>query len=239
MSAGAWQRANIWTESGENYVLRSASCSRNRTKDFLSHLLRPHPREARVNKHTKSRKLQKYRMETIRALTAQTKHRFTCRSRFWPSSDCDRSLYLLLECLQLEKRWYQMALPWHNLATSRTFTRNPENSHWANIWGRERVCGDSGDVMGRFKKKICLELRSHERKCFHRIKIQTLVKFSRRLKLQRNLSYCESANLSDTMGKVCKNNEILLRNPLKTKSPAFQDIHLRKGSVKSSGPQYH
>lgn len=142
MSAGAWQRANIWTESGENYVLRSASCSRNRTKGFLSH-----------PKHTKSRKLQKYRMETIRALTAQTKHRFTRRSRFWPSSDRDRSLYLLLECLQLEKRWYQMALPWHNLATSRTFTRNPENSHWANIWGRERVFGDSGDVMGRFKKK--------------------------------------------------------------------------------------
>lgn len=95
------------------------------------------------------------------------------------------------------KWWYQMALQWHNLAVSRTFTRNPENYDFANIWGRKSVFGDSVDVMGRLKKFI-LELWSYKYvyKCFYRTKIQMLVKFAKSLKLQFR-SYMT----------VCKNNE--------------------------------
>lgn len=99
----------------------------------------PHPREACVNKHISSRKLQQYRMEKIRALTIRTQHRFTCHPvfladyRFWPF------LPFFIGVFTAGKGWYQMAMHWHNLAVGRTFTRNPENYHFANIWGRERV----------------------------------------------------------------------------------------------------
>lgn len=123
-------------------------------KDFLLPL-EPIPCEAWVNKHSNGRKLQKYRMERIRALPTQTTHRVSCYSPFWLSSDFDHSSYLLLECLQLEKggtRLFSHDIIWqpagHLLEIQKTVI--------AHIWGRERIFGHSVDVMGDFKKKICL-----------------------------------------------------------------------------------
>ena len=82
-----------------------------------------------INEHSNGRKLQKYRMERIRALPTQTTHRFSHYSPFWLSSDFDHSSYLLLECLQLEKggtRWPCTDIIWqpagHLLEIQKTIT---------------------------------------------------------------------------------------------------------------------
>lgn len=77
--------------------------------------LEPNPREASVNRHKNSRKIQKYRMGKKSGLSQLKLSRFTCYSRCRLSSDCDHASYLLLECLQLEKggtRWPSTDVIW-------------------------------------------------------------------------------------------------------------------------------
>lgn len=165
---GTWQLANIWIEPRES---SSAQLHATGTEWRISSpTVSPQPRETSANKHTKSRKLQKIGYFT-RPLTTQTKYRFIYMPYLILAAQWLGPFFLFITGIfTAGKRWYQVASHWHDLATSRTFTRNSENCHSATIRGVERVFGDSGNAHGETKKES-LELWRHGYKCFHISKI--------------------------------------------------------------------